>query len=193
MSDYLMKEKKDEKKMQDMIKNNCTIMKNNFRNYKKLISSCETFSKSEQTSSDGFKSLADGISTFSTSGINDLDNGIVSLMQIMCTMQAGHSQIKSYMDDTFIPFLKKSSSMYTTSLSNFEKRNDNEMKRVDTVRMQAEKRMKSGDMEEMKKSMEEVKNAEKLMQQSTVQGLKDTSVMVREMYCSLIDQFCDMF
>ncbi|EDR29797.1 Arp2/3 complex-activating protein rickA, putative [Entamoeba dispar SAW760] len=191
-STYLMKEKKDEKKMEEYIKKNINAIKGAMKNYKKLISASEGYCKSESVHANQTKILTDALILQSNTGINDLDQGVNNIIDILQVMFAGRNETARYFNDQIIPILKKNASEYPRMVSNFEDRYKNDLKRADSNIALSQKKLKAQPTE-LKQFMEEVKQTETLKQQCIVQGLHDTTKMVRELYCGLIQLFCNLF
>ncbi|GAB1221493.1 hypothetical protein ENUP19_0082G0018 [Entamoeba nuttalli] len=187
-----MKEKKDEKKMEEYIKKNINAIKGAMKNYKKLISASEGYCKSESAHATQTKILTDSLVLQSNTGINDLDQGVNNIIDILQVMFAGRNETARYFNDQIIPILKKNASEYPRMVSNFEDRYRNDLKRADSNIALSQKKLKAQPTE-LKQFMEEVKQTETLKQQCIVQGLHDTTKMVRELYCGLIQLFCNLF
>ena len=187
-----MKDKKDEKKMEEHIKRNVNAIKNSMKNYKKLITMSENYCKSQLQSINSTKQLSETLITQATSGITDLDQGMNSVVDIFNVIFAGRNETTRFFNEEIIPIMKKNCMNYPVMISNFEKRYEGDQKRAQITILNAEKKAKNSP-NELKKTMEEIKQAESLKQQSIVQGLQDTTKMVRELYCGMIQLFVDLF
>ncbi|ELP86449.1 hypothetical protein EIN_032000 [Entamoeba invadens IP1] len=162
------------------------------KNYKKLISASEGYLKSETSQAQQTKMLGEALALQSNTGIQDLDQGINSVVDIINVMFANRTETTKFFNEQIVPNIKKNYTTYPIILTNFEKRYDNDIKRANGAVSNAEKKMKLQPTE-LKKILEEVKAAEALRQQCTVQGLQDTTRMVRELYCGTIQLFADLF
>ena len=192
MSNYYMKDKKDEKRMEEHISKSINAIKNSMKNYKKIISQSELYVKSEQNFANNIKSYSESLVTLSQSGIEDLDQGMNTIVNIFSMMQNGRIESAKLFSEKIIPNLKKNAESYPVMVKNFETRYQNDMKRNEQNISSAEKRVKS-QPKDMLKIMEEIKQQEALRQQSIVQGLQDTTKMVRDLYCNMIQLFCELF
>ena len=192
MSNYYMKDKKDEKRMEEHITKNVNAIKNSIKYYKKIISQGESYVKADQTFANNIKQFSESLVTQSQTGIEDLDQGINNVVNIFMQMYAGRMQTASFFSEKIIPNMKKNAESYPVMVKNFETRYANDMKRNEQNISSAEKRIKSN-KNDMLKIMEEIKQAEALRQQSIVQGLQDTTKMVRDLYCNMIQLFVDLF
>ncbi|KAL7717738.1 Arp2/3 complex-activating protein rickA [Entamoeba marina] len=161
--------------------------------YKKLIPICENYCKIETKHTETTKQLATALSAFASSGIEDLDQGFTSVTDIIEVMYSGRQITNRFFTEIIMPSLRKNVQEYPLIVGNFKKRYGNDVKRASDAVEIAEKKMKKCDPSEMSNILNEIKSAESLKQQSTVQGLQDTTKMVRELYCGTVQQFCDLF
>ncbi|KAL7723014.1 WH2 domain-containing protein [Entamoeba marina] len=159
--------------------------------YKRLVEDCESYSKAKNALANCSSNLASTLKGMlvNQTGADDINTALQCVSGMLEAEANGHNETNKILQEKTITVFKGETNDVSKKVKDLEKNIKAERKKLEEAKEKATKRAKNLKKDDnLKELMENISTAEKNIQMGMINGLKDSTNLMCQMYCKIVTE-----